>query len=90
VDDPLVRDYVERLETVALIHTARILGNRPELLNNRSELRGELLKSLRHFEGFESIVTLQQTGSRSEFRISAAAAQIYLEHRSELRIRQAA
>jgi hypothetical protein len=89
VSDPLVRDYVEQLQIVALVHTARLIAARPELLKNRSELRAELLKNLA-LQGFDNIITAGQNFGREGFAISAVIAQAYLEARSELLIQQAA
>ncbi len=90
VGSPLVKDYVEGLQIVALFHTAQILQTKPELLKDRFGLRAELLKRLALFEGFDSIVSVDTWQGQSGFAISAVAAQAYLEHRSQLRIRQAA
>ncbi len=90
VDNPLVKDYVEALQIVALFHTAQILQTKPQLLKDRVGLRAELLKRLAFFEGFDSLVSVDTWQGQSGFAISAVAAQAYLEHRSQLRIRQAA
>ena len=90
VDDPLIRDFAGEIRDVASVHLAKIVGDNPKILNNRSELRAELLKRLAIFEGFESIITDGQRWGQFGFGISGTLAKAFLQHRSELRLAQSA
>ncbi len=90
VDNPLVQDYAEQLQLVALAHTAKILDEQPELGSDPENLRAELLRRLALFEDFGSLIQVGQRWGRYGFVISAAIARAYLEHQAELRISQAA
>ena len=94
VNDPLVRDYVELLQIVALIHTARILSTHADpqsLLKHPELLRQELLKPeyLGNLFGSNSPM-IGMAQDRPGFVISALVAKAFLERRSEQRVAQAA
>ncbi|MBI3307608.1 MAG: hypothetical protein HYZ84_07380 [Candidatus Omnitrophica bacterium] len=91
ITDPLVRQYVEQFQIVALIHTARILAAHQSQPNAKpmpaADLLEKLLESLnRSGVDYSSIISLAQ----NQFIISATAAKIFLKIRSELRVKIAA
>lgn len=91
VQDPLVRDYVEALQIVTLIHTARILAASSDpkaLIQQPDELRRQIFESFHKlFQGHEDILSLAKGGG---YAINAVAARIYLQVRAEQRVRVAA
>ncbi|HXV28524.1 MAG TPA: hypothetical protein VD913_06110, partial [bacterium] len=90
VDDPFVRDYSGQLQAVIVSHLAEILHEKPEFINQRSELRAELLRRLAVFEGFGSLITTGERFGQTGVVISGVIAQAFLRHRAEIRLRSAA
>ncbi len=90
IEDPLVRDYTQQLQAVALVHAVKILGEKPELLKNRSEFRAELRKRLAISGKFDSMITLDQKQGQLGVTISGILAQAFLQHRAEVRLQSAA
>jgi len=90
IEDPFVKDYARKLQAVALVHTAEILGEMPDLLKNRSLLRSELRKRLAISGEYDSMITLDQKQGWLGFTISGTLAQAFLRHRAEVRLESAA
>lgn len=76
VKDPLVGDFATVVQIVAMIHTARILSEKPAI--DAEALKGELIQRLGKVAGLNQVITADGRFGKFGFSISAMAAQKFL------------
>lgn len=74
VSDPFLREFLDTASLTAQIHLLHILDEKPELWNDRNELRAEMIRRLGMVANVAGLIEEQQVNGKFGFAVSLSVA----------------